>query len=110
MPDEGGLTRWGCGACTPGAGAPHYLGCDLIGWNVEIVGQQADPRDAQLAPLEPETGRGQQLRAIRSSGAAWFESLALGANVASGAHDVVRGADRAGRRSESLRTGKRVGL
>jgi hypothetical protein len=34
VPDEGGLTRWGCADCTPGEGAPHYLGCELIGWNV----------------------------------------------------------------------------
>jgi hypothetical protein len=34
LPDEGGLTRWGCAACTPGEGAPHFLGCELIGWNV----------------------------------------------------------------------------
>jgi hypothetical protein len=33
-PDEGGLTRWGCAACTPGEEAPHFLGCELIGWNV----------------------------------------------------------------------------
>ena len=36
VPDEGGLTRWGCALCTPGEGAPHYLGCDLIGWNVPL--------------------------------------------------------------------------
>ena len=34
LPDEGGLTAWGCDDCTPGAGAPHVLGCELIGWNV----------------------------------------------------------------------------
>ncbi len=34
LPDEGGLTPWGCPACTPGAGAAHLLGCELIGWNV----------------------------------------------------------------------------
>lgn len=34
LPDEGGLTPWGCAACTPGEGAPHVLGCDLIGWSV----------------------------------------------------------------------------
>jgi hypothetical protein len=36
LPDEGGLTSWGCPACTPGEGAPHYLGCELIGWNVSL--------------------------------------------------------------------------
>lgn len=36
VPDEGGLTRWGCAMCTPGQAAPHYLGCELIGWNVPI--------------------------------------------------------------------------
>ena len=36
LPDEGGLTRWGCPECTPGVGAPHFLGCELIGWNVPI--------------------------------------------------------------------------
>jgi hypothetical protein len=34
LPDEGGLTAWGCAACTPGAEAAHVLGCELIGWNV----------------------------------------------------------------------------
>ncbi len=36
LPDEGGLTRWGCAACTPGEGLPHLLGCELIGWNVPL--------------------------------------------------------------------------
>ena len=39
VPDEGGLTRWGCAACTPGERAPHYLGCDLIGWSVPLATQ-----------------------------------------------------------------------
>jgi hypothetical protein len=34
LPDEGGLSRWGCASCTPGEGAPHVLGCEVIGWNV----------------------------------------------------------------------------
>ncbi len=34
LPDEGGLTPWGCGDCTPGDGRWHYLGCELIGWSV----------------------------------------------------------------------------
>jgi hypothetical protein len=34
--DEGGLARWGCARCTPGEDAPHYLGCELIGWNVVV--------------------------------------------------------------------------
>jgi hypothetical protein len=29
VPDEGGLTRWGCIDCTPGEGTPHFLGCEL---------------------------------------------------------------------------------
>jgi hypothetical protein len=41
LPDEGGLTRWGCPLCTPGEGAPHYLACELIGWNVPL-GPRAD--------------------------------------------------------------------
>jgi len=41
LPDEGGLTQWGCPLCTPGEGAPHYLGCELIGWNVPL-GRRAD--------------------------------------------------------------------
>jgi hypothetical protein len=40
VPDEGGLTRQGCPACTPGEGGPHYLDCDLIGWSLPIVGQR----------------------------------------------------------------------
>jgi len=33
--DEGGLST-GLLGCTPGQGAPHYLGCELIGWNVPV--------------------------------------------------------------------------
>lgn len=29
LPDEGGLTPWGCSDCTPGLGLPHALGCEL---------------------------------------------------------------------------------
>jgi len=36
LPDEGGKTHWGCPGCTPGEDAPHYLGCELIGWNVSF--------------------------------------------------------------------------
>jgi hypothetical protein len=36
LPDEGGLAIWGCIRCTPGQEAPHYLGCELIGWNVRV--------------------------------------------------------------------------
>ncbi|MBF8289368.1 MAG: hypothetical protein HW391_336 [Chloroflexi bacterium] len=36
LPDEGGLARWGCRTCTPGELAPHYLGCELIGWSVPL--------------------------------------------------------------------------
>ncbi len=36
LPDDGGLAVWGCSSCTPGAGAPHYLGCELIGWTVPM--------------------------------------------------------------------------
>ena len=36
LADEGGIARWGCPLCTPGRGAPHYLGCELIGWNVPL--------------------------------------------------------------------------
>ena len=34
LADDGGLTYWGCPDCTPGQLAPHYLTCELIGWNV----------------------------------------------------------------------------
>jgi hypothetical protein len=27
LPDEGGLTRWGCGVCSPGQVAPHLATC-----------------------------------------------------------------------------------
>jgi hypothetical protein len=37
LPDEGGLAVWGCPTCTPGEGALHYLGCELIGWNVPLA-------------------------------------------------------------------------
>jgi hypothetical protein len=36
LADEGGLARWGCPGCTPGQGAPHLLGCELIGWHVPM--------------------------------------------------------------------------
>ena len=36
LPDDGGLAPWGCPRCTPGQAAPHYLGCELIGWNVPV--------------------------------------------------------------------------
>ena len=38
LPDDGGLTSFGCARCTPGDGTPHYLGCELIGWHVPIDG------------------------------------------------------------------------
>lgn len=44
LPDEGGLTRWGCPVCTPGEGAPHYVGCELIGWNVPLERASDTPR------------------------------------------------------------------
>jgi len=36
LPDDGGLAHWGCPRCTPGQEAPHYLGCELIGWHVPV--------------------------------------------------------------------------
>ena len=36
LPDEGGLAFWGCSRCTPGAESPHFLGCEMIGWNVPL--------------------------------------------------------------------------
>lgn len=44
LPDEGGLAYWGCPGCTPGQGAPHYLGCELIGWNVPVPPSSPLPR------------------------------------------------------------------
>lgn len=38
LADDGGLTLFGCPECTPGEGAPHYLGCELIGWHVPMPG------------------------------------------------------------------------
>jgi hypothetical protein len=43
LPDEGGNTRWGCPGCTPGQEAPHYLGCELIGWNVPVPASRRHP-------------------------------------------------------------------
>lgn len=43
LPDEGGLTRWGCPGCTPGDGAPHLGECELIGWNVPFGGRPEAP-------------------------------------------------------------------
>jgi hypothetical protein len=45
LPDVGGLAWWGCPSCTPGQEAPHFLGCELIGWNVPM-------------PVAPSGGRG----------------------------------------------------
>lgn len=36
LADDGGLTPDGCPDCTPGKGAPHVLGCELIGWHVPM--------------------------------------------------------------------------
>jgi hypothetical protein len=36
LADEGGLTQWGCPDCTPGQRGAHFLGCELIGWNVPV--------------------------------------------------------------------------
>ena len=44
LPDEGGLTALGCPACTPGQGAPHMLGCELIGWSVPVATGLASER------------------------------------------------------------------
>ena len=46
LADDGGLTRWGCARCTPGAGAPHDLGCALIGWSIPYL----DPRVGAVQP------------------------------------------------------------
>jgi len=37
LADDGGLTQWGCSSCTPGEGSPHYLGCEIVGWNVPMA-------------------------------------------------------------------------
>jgi len=51
LPDEGGLAYWGCAKCTPGQGAPHYLGCELIGWNVSMSAvRRAPPRAGPRPP------------------------------------------------------------
>jgi hypothetical protein len=31
LPDEGGLSRWGCRDCTPGEALPHMVGCPVAG-------------------------------------------------------------------------------
>ncbi len=30
LPDEGGLTAWGCADCSPGGGLPHLDGCETL--------------------------------------------------------------------------------
>ena len=30
LPDEGGLTPWGCRDCTPGEGIAHLAGCPVV--------------------------------------------------------------------------------
>lgn len=37
LPDEGGLTPWGCVECTPGERAPHLAGCPAD-WLPAITG------------------------------------------------------------------------
>jgi hypothetical protein len=37
LPDDGGVARWGCAACTPGGGVPHDLGCAMIGWHIPYL-------------------------------------------------------------------------
>lgn len=50
LPDEGGLTYWGCPGCTPGQEAPHYLGCELIGWNVPMPVARVIGRGGSAVP------------------------------------------------------------
>jgi hypothetical protein len=66
LPDEGGLTPWGCPICTPGEGTPHYLGCELIGWSVtfghgrvldEDAGPAEDDAAARRIPRWPVLGQ-----------------------------------------------------
>jgi hypothetical protein len=49
LPDEGGLAPWGCARCTPGQEAPHYLGCELIGWNVPVPASRVLGRSAGMS-------------------------------------------------------------
>lgn len=37
LPDEGGLTPWGCRECTPGEGLPHLAGCPALG---RVMGEE----------------------------------------------------------------------
>lgn len=45
LPDEGGLTPWGCVECTPGLGLPHLVGC------VAAVSRPSAAFDQPSAPL-----------------------------------------------------------
>jgi hypothetical protein len=49
LPDEGGLALWGCPSCTPGQDAPHYLGCELIGWNVPVTASRFVARGGSVS-------------------------------------------------------------
>ncbi len=44
LPDDGGLAYWGCASCTPGVGALHFLGCEVIGWSVPLGGAPETPQ------------------------------------------------------------------
>ena len=60
VPDEGGLTRWGCADCVPGEGAPHFLGCEIIGWSVDLgaASQKVAPLDGLAALLRRKVDGG----------------------------------------------------
>jgi hypothetical protein len=44
LPDDGGLANWGCASCTPGVGALHNLGCEVMGWSVPLGGAPETPQ------------------------------------------------------------------
>jgi hypothetical protein len=43
LPDDGGLTQWGCADCTPGELAPHVDGCPAVVFAAAAPGAFAAP-------------------------------------------------------------------
>lgn len=48
LPDDGGLTPWGCAECTPGEGLAHLAGCAAT-----VRVNRASPPSVEAGPLLP---------------------------------------------------------
>jgi hypothetical protein len=50
LPDDGGLTPWGCAECTPGGLLPHLDGCPVAA-AVPVAAGAAAGSGARAAPI-----------------------------------------------------------